>query len=78
MLGCQCQQNTQQDPGVVQLYQGVQLLPPEMSDSSLAFFIKGVQVGMSIRASEMQKFTRLGVILAIGFGVLTFLNRMER
>jgi len=83
MLGCQCQMgqgstSPQDDPGMLQLYQGVQLLPPDMSESNLGFFIKGVQVGMQIRASDTQKWTRLGVILGLSFGILAFLNRMEK
>jgi hypothetical protein len=54
-----------------------QLLPQQLAfadNSSLGFFIQGVKVGMSIRAAEQVKWTRLAVIMGLAFGVITFMK----
>ena len=43
-------------------------------NESLMFFIQGVKVGMSVKAAENAKWQRLGVILALTFGTLTFMK----
>ena len=77
-MSCQCHSQGMQQAG----YSGpeaqlVDYLPASLlgaGNESLNFFISGVRVGMQIRAAEMQKWTRLGVILALTFGTLTFLK----
>jgi len=45
--------------------------------SELSFYIQGVRTGLAIRAQEQQKWQRLGVMLALTFGVLTFLRHFN-
>ena len=66
MLGCNCHE---QDVAL-------QMLPQLAGASSehLNFYIQGVRTGLAIRAAETAKWTRLGVVLALTFGVLTFMK----
>jgi hypothetical protein len=70
-MSCSCEQQQPQQAEVIpylpQLLAGA-------DDGSLMFFIQGVKVGMNIRAAEQAKWTRLGIILAIAFGTMTFLK----
>lgn len=45
------------------------------NDSSLYWYVQGVRTGMQIRAAEQQKWSRIGVILALAFGTITFMHR---
>lgn len=45
--------------------------------SELGFYIQGVRTGLAIRAAEQQKWQRLGVMLALTFGVLTFMKHLQ-
>lgn len=75
-MGCDCNNQPRPDPGAMQLYQGLSMIGGG-SNENLAFFVQGVKVGMSIRAADQMKWTRLGIILAIGFGVISFMSRIK-
>ncbi len=44
--------------------------------SALYWYVQGVRTGMQIRAAEQTKWTRLGVIIALAFGTITFMKHM--
>ena len=44
---------------------------------ALYWYAKGIQTGMQIRALDQQKWSRLGVIIAIAFGTISFLHRFD-
>lgn len=67
-MSCECQQSNALD------FAGLQQLATD--NNALYFFIQGVRVGQSIKAAEQQKWTRLGVILALTFGTLTFMKHL--
>jgi len=64
-MGCDCQQQSD----------GLLVLPRQLEaagSSELSFFVQGVRTGLAIRAAEQAKWQRVGVMLALTFGVLTF------
>jgi hypothetical protein len=72
-MSCECnQQNSLTSSGGLDFMQIQQLTT---SDSSLHWFVMGVRTGLQMHAAEQAKWQRLGVILALGFGVMTFLHR---
>ncbi len=76
MLGCACQQQSRGEQE-----DALALLPMQLrgaTNDNLMFYIQGVRTGLQIKAAEQAKWQRLGVMLALTFGVLTFLNRFTR
>lgn len=72
-MGCSCQQ---QQPHTLEAF-GISAGLEHAGSSELFFYIQGVRTGLQIKAAEQAKFTRLGVLLALTFGTITFLNRMK-
>jgi hypothetical protein len=59
----------------------IQYLPQQLmgaGNEGLTLFIRGVQVGMGIRAAETQKWTRIGVLLALTIGSITLLKHLDQ
>lgn len=72
MFGCDC--HSGQGPKVDE---ALRMIPPQLMQAQgpeLMFYIQGVRTGLAIRAQEQAKWTRIGVILALTFGTLTFLK----
>ena len=70
-MGCSCQQQTDfgQPDGLMLLRQ-----LEGAGTSELTFFVQGVRTGLAIKAAEQAKWQRLGITLALTFGVLTFVR----
>lgn len=74
-LGCDC--HSGQGQGVDE---AMRLIPPQLMQAGvpeLNFFIQGVRTGLAIRAAEQAKWQRMGVMLALTFGALTFLKHFS-
>lgn len=57
--------------------EALRMIPLQLQNagsSELQFYVQGVRTGLAIRAAEQAKWTRLGVMLALTFGTLTFLK----
>ena len=73
MFGCECQQQSSRSQE-----DALALLPMQLqgaTNDNLMFYIQGVRTGLSIKAAEQAKWQRLGVMLALTFGAITFLNK---
>ncbi len=44
--------------------------------SALYWWTQGIRTGMQIHAAEQTKWTRLGVIIALAFGTITFMKHV--
>lgn len=74
MFGCECQQQQQGSD------KALAFLPRQLEQASsgeLFFYVQGVRTGLEIKAAEQAKWQRFSVILALTFGVLTFVKHMN-
>ena len=71
-MSCGCDQ---QNSSNALDFAGLQSLATDQN--ALYFFIQGVKVGQQIRAADQAKWQRMGIILAVAFGAITFLKHMN-
>lgn len=76
MLGCDCQSG--QGHGTDEALQALPVQLAGASNESLSFYIAGVRTGLAIRQADNAKWTRLGIILALTFGTLTFMGHLNK
>lgn len=69
-MGCECQNGREIE----------QMFPRELLTSGyegIQLYAAGVRTGLAIRAAEQAKWQRLGVILALAFGAITFWKHLN-
>jgi hypothetical protein len=75
-MSCECQQQK----GVDAAGYGIDLMQMHalaQDQNALYWYVQGVRTGMQIRAAEQTKWTRLGVIVALAFGTITFMKHIN-
>lgn len=74
-MSCHCDQfQGQQEQGPLD-YLPASLMTA--GNESLTLFIRGVSVGLQIKAQENAKWQRMSVMLALTFGVIAFVKHMN-
>ena len=74
-MSCECEQQSRAGaPGYGLDLMHMQALATDQS--ALYWYVQGVRTGMQIRAAEQTKWTRLGVIIALAFGTITFMKHI--
>ena len=74
-MSCECEQQSGSGaPGYGLDLMHMQALATDQS--ALYWYVQGVRTGMQIRAAEQTKWTRLGVIIALAFGTITFMKHI--
>lgn len=75
-MGCECQQPQSQNASTGYGLDVMHMQHLAQDQSALYWYVQGVRTGMQIRAAEQTKWTRLGVIIALAFGTITFMKHM--